>query len=135
MLPEVGASRPVSILMVVDLPAPLGPRKPKNWPGATVRLTSWTAVNSPKRRVRPVVETAGIMWVKNTLATMRVSRKVCQVAKNERETSKEAGLEKNAGRPRGLIYLKAAAIFTGLTVRHVFWAGRAAAVSGLQNRV
>ncbi len=40
MLPEVGASRPVSILMVVDLPAPLGPRKPKNWPGATVRLTS-----------------------------------------------------------------------------------------------
>ena len=32
MLPAVGASRPVSILMVVDLPAPLGPRKPKNWP-------------------------------------------------------------------------------------------------------
>ena len=30
MVPEVGASRPVSILMVVDLPAPLGPRKPKN---------------------------------------------------------------------------------------------------------
>ncbi len=26
--PEVGASRPVSILIVVDLPAPLGPRKP-----------------------------------------------------------------------------------------------------------
>lgn len=40
MEPEVGARRPVSILMVVDLPAPLGPRKPKNWPGATVRLTS-----------------------------------------------------------------------------------------------
>ena len=26
--PDVGASRPVSILMVVDLPAPFGPRKP-----------------------------------------------------------------------------------------------------------
>src|ERR1700722_1940541 len=59
MEPEVGARRPVSILMVVDLPAPLGPRKPKNWPGATVRLTSSTAVKSPKRRVRPVVMTAG----------------------------------------------------------------------------
>jgi hypothetical protein len=67
MLPEVGARRPVSILMVVDLPAPLGPRKPKNWPGATARLTSWTAVKSPKRRVRPVVVTAGIMWLKHTL--------------------------------------------------------------------
>ena len=40
MLPDVGARRPVSILIVVDLPAPLGPRKPKNWPEATVRLTS-----------------------------------------------------------------------------------------------
>ena len=32
--PDVGASRPVSILMVVDFPAPFGPRKPKNWPGS-----------------------------------------------------------------------------------------------------
>ena len=48
-----GASRPVSILMVVDLPAPLGPRKPKNCPGATRRLTLSTARRSPKRRVRP----------------------------------------------------------------------------------
>ncbi len=28
-LPEVGFSRPQSMRMVVDLPAPLGPRKPK----------------------------------------------------------------------------------------------------------
>ena len=63
MVPEVGASRPVSILMVVDLPAPLGPRKPKNWPGATERLTPETAVKSPKRRVRLVVRTAGVMLV------------------------------------------------------------------------
>jgi hypothetical protein len=58
MLPEVGASRPVSILMVVDLPAPFGPRKPKNWPGATLRLTFSTAIKSPKRRVSPEVEIA-----------------------------------------------------------------------------
>jgi len=29
ILPEVGASKPVRILMVVDFPAPFGPRKPK----------------------------------------------------------------------------------------------------------
>ena len=61
MLPEVGARRPVSILMVVDLPAPLGPRKPKNWPGATLRLTFSTAVKSPNRRVRPEVEIAAVI--------------------------------------------------------------------------
>src|SRR5271169_242151 len=59
MLPELAASRPVSILMVVDFPAPLGPRNPKNWPGATRRFTSWTATRSPKRRVRCSVEIAG----------------------------------------------------------------------------
>src|SRR5580658_990291 len=58
MRPEVGASRPVSILMVVDFPAPLGPRNPKNWPGATRKFTSCTATRSPKRRVRWSVEIA-----------------------------------------------------------------------------
>src|SRR5271170_1316123 len=57
--PEEGASRPVSILMVVDFPAPLGPRNLKNWPGATRRLTSCTAIKSPKRRVRCSVAIAG----------------------------------------------------------------------------
>src|SRR5580693_8823328 len=61
MLPEVGASKPVSILMVVDLPAPLGPRKPKNWPASTRRFTSCTAVKSPKRRVSAVVSMAGVV--------------------------------------------------------------------------
>src|SRR5215469_13701959 len=59
MLPDVGASSPVSILMVVDFPAPLGPRKPKNCPGATRRLTLSTATSSPKRRVRAWVEIVG----------------------------------------------------------------------------
>src|SRR5258708_707483 len=57
--PAVGASRPVSIFIVVDFPAPFGPRKPKNCPGATRRLTPSTAVKSPKRRVRPWVQMVG----------------------------------------------------------------------------
>src|ERR1700677_3926899 len=61
MLPEVGANRPVSILIVVDLPAPVGPRKPKNWPASTRRFTSCTAVKSPNRRVRSVVSMAGVV--------------------------------------------------------------------------
>ena len=58
--PALGSSSPVSILMVVDLPAPFGPRKPKNCPGATVNVTSSTAVSSPKRRVSPCVSIAAI---------------------------------------------------------------------------
>src|SRR5689334_18056882 len=58
-LPALGGRMPHSILMVVDFPAPLGPRKPKTYPRATSRLTSFTATKSPKRRVRPRKETAG----------------------------------------------------------------------------
>src|SRR5215469_14245116 len=58
--PAVGSSRPVSILIVVDFPAPFGPRNPKNCPGATLNVTSSTAVKSPNRRVNPRVEIAGI---------------------------------------------------------------------------
>src|SRR6266567_3073654 len=57
--PELGASSPVSILMVVDFPAPLGPRKPKNCPGATRKSTLSTAISSPNRRVKPCVEMVG----------------------------------------------------------------------------
>src|ERR1043166_5485791 len=56
--PEVGASSPVNILMVVDLPAPFGPRKPKNWPDSTCRSMPSTAVSAPKRRVSFSVEIA-----------------------------------------------------------------------------
>ena len=33
--------------MVVDFPAPLGPRKPTIWPGATLKDTSLIAVTGP----------------------------------------------------------------------------------------
>ena len=50
--PSLAASRPVSIFMVVDLPQPLEPRKPKISPRRMRKLTWSTAVKSPKRIVR-----------------------------------------------------------------------------------
>src|SRR5262245_58238407 len=52
-VPDVGASRPQSIRIVVDLPAPLLPRKPKISPRPTSKLTLSTATNWPNRRVNP----------------------------------------------------------------------------------
>ena len=48
-----GETAPI-ILMVEVLPAPLGPRKPNASPAATWKSTASTAVNEPKRFVRPV---------------------------------------------------------------------------------
>jgi hypothetical protein len=45
--PAVGRSRPRIIRIVVDLPAPLGPRKPVTRPGSTVKLMPSTAVFAP----------------------------------------------------------------------------------------
>ena len=49
--PPLGASNPVSIFNVVDLPAPFGPRNPKNVPRDTSRSSRSTAQKSPKYRV------------------------------------------------------------------------------------
>ena len=45
MVPEVGCKRVVSILMVVVLPAPFGPRNAKMLPFGTSKEMSFTAVN------------------------------------------------------------------------------------------
>ena len=50
--PSLGGRRPVSIFMVVVLPQPFEPRKPKISPRSMVKLTWSTAVKSPNRRVR-----------------------------------------------------------------------------------
>src|SRR3954468_17936217 len=50
-LPDVGSSKPHNIRMVVDLPAPLLPRKPKISPRRTSKVTRSTATNWPNRRV------------------------------------------------------------------------------------
>ena len=46
-LPDVGARKPVIIFIVVDLPAPFGPRKPSTSPACTLKLMSSTAVSGP----------------------------------------------------------------------------------------
>src|SRR5512145_516172 len=56
--PEVGARMPHSIRMVVDLPAPFGPRKPKISPLRTSKLTRFTATKPPKRFTRSFTTTA-----------------------------------------------------------------------------
>src|ERR1017187_7303008 len=50
--PEVGLSKPQSMRIVVDLPAPFGPRKPKTSPLVTARLSRSTATKSPNRLTR-----------------------------------------------------------------------------------
>ena len=50
--PDVGDVRPTITRMVVDLPAPLGPRNPVTRPGRAVNETSSTAVNPPYDLVR-----------------------------------------------------------------------------------
>src|SRR5438552_1125141 len=57
--PPLSGRRPVSILMTVVFPLPLGPRKPKISPFSTRKLTSLTAVKLPKRRTRCSAEIAG----------------------------------------------------------------------------
>src|SRR6266700_400204 len=51
--PALGCSSVHSIEMVVDLPAPFGPRNPKVWPGGTEKLTPRTASSSSNRLTRP----------------------------------------------------------------------------------
>src|SRR5579859_6925944 len=57
--PDVGASRPHRIRMVVDFPAPLGPRKPNISPRATSIETLSTATKSPKLLTSFSMWTAG----------------------------------------------------------------------------
>jgi hypothetical protein len=45
--PDVGCKMPVSTLISVDLPAPLGPMIERNSPSRTARLTPASAQTSP----------------------------------------------------------------------------------------
>src|ERR1700674_2836638 len=58
-LPAVGCIRPQSMRMMVDLPAPLLPSRPKTSPRETVKLTPSTAVKSPKRLTSPSTSITG----------------------------------------------------------------------------
>jgi hypothetical protein len=52
VLPAVGRTRPRSARIVVDLPAPFGPRNPVIRPGSTEKVRSSTASVAPNRFVR-----------------------------------------------------------------------------------
>jgi hypothetical protein len=55
-LPPLGTSRVISILMMVVLPAPLGPSRPNSSPSAIAKLTPRTAsTSSACRRSSPVL--------------------------------------------------------------------------------
>src|SRR5262245_7897366 len=62
-VPPDGSSSPVSIPTVVDLPDPLGPRRPSTAPGSMRKLTSRTPVTaeqylvSPRASSMPLVDT------------------------------------------------------------------------------
>src|SRR6516225_4640897 len=58
--PEVGSARVHRILIVVDLPAPFGPRKPKVSPAATSKPMPRTASISPYLLVSSLTEIAGV---------------------------------------------------------------------------
>src|SRR3990172_6364705 len=69
-VPPEGRSRVHSMLMVVVLPAPLGPRKPKISSSCTWKLTPSTATKSPKRRTRPSTSMAFMLpWLLSAAGT------------------------------------------------------------------
>jgi hypothetical protein len=53
--------------MVVDLPAPFGPRKPRISPGMTSKLTFFTASMSPYEKLRFSTLMAGVVIVPSFL--------------------------------------------------------------------
>src|SRR6266481_2199085 len=72
--PPLSGKRPVSILMTVVFPLPLGPRKPKISPFRTRKLTSLTAVKLAKRRTRCSAEMATSPFVCGAVPTASIPR-------------------------------------------------------------
>src|SRR5271157_1256312 len=70
--PDVGFSSPQSMRIVVDLPAPFGPRKPKISPLRTVRLTWSTATKLPNRLTR--FSTTTELWFSGMSGSPRADR-------------------------------------------------------------
>src|SRR6059058_3409616 len=59
-VPAVGARNPVIIFIVVDLPAPLGPRKPSTSPCGTMNDTTSTATSGQKVLTRLRISSIGL---------------------------------------------------------------------------
>src|SRR5271154_3856182 len=73
ILPEVGESTPSTMLMVVVLPAPLGPSRPTISPAPTSKLTSSTAFRSRNDLHRCWTDRIGGAAVILTLVAGRVA--------------------------------------------------------------
>src|SRR3989442_6986106 len=72
--PAMSGKRPVSIVVTVVFPLPLGPKKPKISPFSTRKLTSLTAVKLPKRRTRCSAEMATSPFDCRVLAMASIPR-------------------------------------------------------------
>src|SRR3990172_9237576 len=59
--PEVGCRSVVRMRMVLVLPAPFGPTKPKIAPSSTRRVRSSTAISRPYLRVKPLISMMAAM--------------------------------------------------------------------------
>ena len=68
-LPLSGRVSPVSMRSVVDLPAPLAPRKPVMVPGSHENVTPCTAFTVPYRLLRFAIEIMGSAWSRAGPAT------------------------------------------------------------------
>src|SRR6185369_5001015 len=77
--PASGLSRPAIMRMAVVLPAPLGPRKPWIWPGATSSDTPSTARNEPYDFTRSWT------WIMGSGRRPRPARGASSLAPRERE--------------------------------------------------
>ena len=94
--PSVAGRRPVSIFIVVDLPQPLDPRKPKISPRSMVKFTELTAVNFPNRRVRFFATMAGSESVLTRGGMVRLLRVAAFLF---RQQGDERGFEVLGARP------------------------------------
>src|SRR5262245_31769674 len=72
--PALGVRNPVTIFIVVDLPAPLGPRKPRTSPLATSKDTPSTALRGPKCFARPRISIIALMEREKGPGTQGTSR-------------------------------------------------------------
>ena len=93
--PDVGLSRPHNMRIVVDLPAPFGPRKPKTSPLRTSRLMRSTATKSPNRLTRFSTTTELARWLSHGHASSRADRIDKQIFNGRRDLSNR--IEGNIG--------------------------------------
>src|SRR5438094_4877688 len=73
--PELGGMKPVIMRMVVDLPAPFGPRKPSTSPLPTSKETPSTASFAPKDLLRFSTLIIRKQISSRRLSQLRVGRK------------------------------------------------------------